>query len=112
MRRKEALLRFFPLSERSRPESSTVLVIPGDLFLECVILPAGPFITPIAARYPHQRRKSMWLGAVLCCGTLFGASYATEVGRHFSPIAFSNILSVDLARYQLHGVRESSVRRR
>ncbi|KAF7364831.1 MFS general substrate transporter [Mycena venus] len=64
MRRKRALRRFFPLSGRSRPESSIVL---GRSLIQS--LPATP----------HHRRKSMWLGAILCCGTLFGASYATEI---------------------------------
>ncbi|KAF7337832.1 MFS general substrate transporter [Mycena venus] len=44
-----------------------------------IIYCSAPIINPIATRYPHHRRKSMWLGAALCSGTLFGASYATEI---------------------------------
>ncbi|KAJ7845365.1 major facilitator superfamily domain-containing protein [Mycena olivaceomarginata] len=44
-----------------------------------IIYCSGPFLNPIAARYPQHRRKAMWVGAVLSCGTLFGASYATEI---------------------------------
>ncbi|KAJ6582785.1 MFS general substrate transporter [Mycena sp. CBHHK59/15] len=44
-----------------------------------IIYCSGPVVNPIAARYPHLRRPSMWFGAVLCCATLFGASYATRI---------------------------------
>ncbi|KAF7362382.1 MFS general substrate transporter [Mycena venus] len=44
-----------------------------------IIYCSGSVINPISARYPEHRRKSMWLGAILCCGTLLGASYATEI---------------------------------
>ncbi|KAJ7701419.1 MFS general substrate transporter [Mycena rosella] len=43
-----------------------------------IIYCSGVIVNPISTRYPGHRRKSMWLGAVLCCGALFGASYATE----------------------------------
>ncbi|KAJ7645052.1 major facilitator superfamily domain-containing protein [Mycena polygramma] len=44
-----------------------------------IVYCSGSILNPIAARYPHHRSKAMWLGAVLCCGTLFGASYTTDV---------------------------------
>ncbi|KAJ7669547.1 major facilitator superfamily domain-containing protein [Mycena polygramma] len=47
-----------------------------------IVYCSGPILNPIAARYPHHRRKAMWLGAVLCCGTLFGASYTTDLYQH------------------------------
>ncbi|KAK7038278.1 MFS general substrate transporter [Favolaschia claudopus] len=46
-----------------------------------IIYCSAPIINPIAARYPHHRRKSMWLGAALCSGTLIGASYATQISQ-------------------------------
>ncbi|KAF8607541.1 MFS general substrate transporter, partial [Ceratobasidium sp. AG-I] len=39
---------------------------------------SGPILYPIVARYPSQRRTSMWIGNVICFGSLFGASYATK----------------------------------
>ncbi|KAJ6514179.1 major facilitator superfamily domain-containing protein [Mycena vitilis] len=47
-----------------------------------IVYCSGPILNPVAARYPHHRRKAMWLGAVLCCGTLFGASYTTDLYQH------------------------------
>ncbi|KAJ7506746.1 MFS general substrate transporter [Mycena galericulata] len=44
-----------------------------------IIYCSAPIINPIAARYPQHRRKSMFLGAALCSGTLVGASYATKI---------------------------------
>ncbi|KAJ7617495.1 major facilitator superfamily domain-containing protein, partial [Mycena polygramma] len=51
----------------------------------------GAFINPIAARYPEHRRKSMWLGAVLCSGSLFEASYATKANHIYTYAASSDI---------------------
>ncbi|KAJ7160111.1 major facilitator superfamily domain-containing protein [Mycena filopes] len=42
---------------------------------------SGPFLNPIASRFPQHRRKSMWFGAVLCCGSLLGASYANQISH-------------------------------
>ncbi|KAJ7643747.1 major facilitator superfamily domain-containing protein [Roridomyces roridus] len=44
-----------------------------------IIYCSAPIITPIAARYPQHRQKSMWLGVALCSGTLIAASYATKI---------------------------------
>ncbi|KAF7314668.1 hypothetical protein MKEN_00940700 [Mycena kentingensis (nom. inval.)] len=62
----------------SQAGSSTLLPLIGTLS-SGIIYCAGVVVNPINARYPQHRQKSMWLGAALCCGTLFGASYATEI---------------------------------
>ncbi|KAJ7153057.1 major facilitator superfamily domain-containing protein [Mycena crocata] len=62
----------------SQKDAESLLPLIGNLssgILHCSAL----VINLITARYPHHRRKSMWLGAVLCCGSLFGASYTTEI---------------------------------
>lgn len=41
----------------------------------------GPMVTSTVARFPRLQKNSRWLGAVLCCGSLFGASYATEASE-------------------------------
>ncbi|KAJ7163489.1 major facilitator superfamily domain-containing protein [Mycena crocata] len=59
-----------------------------------IIYCSGLVVNPIAARYPHHRRKFMWFGAVLCCGTLFGASYATEANlplRNFQLVLLQGV---------------------
>ncbi|KAJ7495833.1 major facilitator superfamily domain-containing protein [Mycena galericulata] len=61
----------------SQKSATSLLPLIGTLS-SGIIYCSGPVVNPIAARYPHLRRKSMWLGAVVCSGTLFGASYATE----------------------------------
>ncbi|KAJ7213893.1 MFS general substrate transporter [Mycena pura] len=62
----------------SQQSATSLLPLIGTLS-SGIIYCSGPVVNPIAARYPHHRRKSMWLGAALCCGTLFGASYATQI---------------------------------
>ncbi|KAJ7256829.1 major facilitator superfamily domain-containing protein [Mycena haematopus] len=62
----------------SRKNAASLLPLIGTLS-SGIIYCSGPVINPVAARYPHHRRKSMWLGALLCGGTLLGASYATEL---------------------------------
>ncbi|CAE6459568.1 unnamed protein product [Rhizoctonia solani] len=39
---------------------------------------SGPIIYPIVARYPAQRRTSMWIGNFICFGSLFGASFVKK----------------------------------
>ncbi|CAE6452397.1 unnamed protein product [Rhizoctonia solani] len=39
---------------------------------------SGPIIYPIVARYPSQRRTSMWVGNFICFGSLFGASFVKK----------------------------------
>ncbi|KAJ7913560.1 major facilitator superfamily domain-containing protein [Mycena leptocephala] len=63
----------------SQKDATSLLPLIGTLSSGIIYCSGRPFINPIAARYPHHRRKSMWFGAALCCGTLFGASYATEI---------------------------------
>ncbi|KAJ7474205.1 MFS general substrate transporter [Mycena latifolia] len=62
----------------SQQSAASLLPLTGTLS-SGIIYCSGVVVIPIAARYPQHRRKSMWLGAVLCCGALFGASYATEI---------------------------------
>ncbi|KAJ7256824.1 major facilitator superfamily domain-containing protein [Mycena haematopus] len=62
----------------SQKNAGSLLPLIGTLSSR-IIYCSGTVINPAAARYPHHRRKSMWLGALLCGGTLFGASYATEL---------------------------------
>ncbi|KAJ6491895.1 MFS general substrate transporter, partial [Mycena sanguinolenta] len=44
-----------------------------------IIYCSALIVSLTAASYPHHRHKLMWTGAVLCCGTLLGASYTTEI---------------------------------
>ncbi|KAJ6504693.1 major facilitator superfamily domain-containing protein [Mycena vitilis] len=62
----------------SQKSATSLLPLIGTLS-SGIIYCSGAFINPIAARYPEHRRKSMWLGAVMCCGSLFAASYATKI---------------------------------
>ncbi|KAJ7367326.1 major facilitator superfamily domain-containing protein [Mycena albidolilacea] len=62
----------------SQKNAASLLPLIGTLS-SGIIYCSGLFINPIATRYPQHRRKSMWVGAVLSCGALFGASYATEI---------------------------------
>ncbi|KAF8172024.1 major facilitator superfamily domain-containing protein [Mycena galopus ATCC 62051] len=62
----------------SQKSATSLLPLVGTLS-SGIIYCSGPVINPIAARYPHHRRKSMWLGAVMCSAALFGASYATQI---------------------------------
>ncbi|KAF8122341.1 MFS general substrate transporter [Mycena galopus ATCC 62051] len=62
----------------SQKSATSLLPLIGTLS-SGIIYCSAPIINPIVARYPHHRRKSMWLGAALCSGTLFTASYATEI---------------------------------
>ncbi|KAF8209558.1 MFS general substrate transporter [Mycena galopus ATCC 62051] len=62
----------------SQNNATTLLPLIGTLS-SGIIYCSGPVVNSFAARYPHHRRKSMWFGALLCCGTLVGASYATEI---------------------------------
>ncbi|KAJ7160130.1 major facilitator superfamily domain-containing protein, partial [Mycena filopes] len=62
----------------SQKGSASLLPLIGTLS-SGIVYCSGPFFNPIASRFPQHRRKSMWLGAVLCCGSLLGASYAKEI---------------------------------
>ncbi|KAJ7646869.1 MFS general substrate transporter [Roridomyces roridus] len=62
----------------SQQSATSLLPLIGTLSTG-IIYCSGPFLNPIAARYPQHRQKSMWFGAVLCCATLIGASYATKI---------------------------------
>ncbi|KAJ7879018.1 MFS general substrate transporter [Mycena olivaceomarginata] len=62
----------------SQKSATSLLPLIGTLS-SGIIYCSAPIINPITARYPHHRRKSMWLGAALCSGTLFAASYATRI---------------------------------
>ncbi|KAJ7617455.1 major facilitator superfamily domain-containing protein [Mycena polygramma] len=64
----------------SQKDATSLLPLIGTLS-SGIIYCAGAFVNPIAYRYPQHRRKSMWLGAVLCPGALFGASYATTISQ-------------------------------
>ncbi|KAJ7606026.1 MFS general substrate transporter [Roridomyces roridus] len=64
----------------SQQSATSLLPLIGTLSTG-IIYCSGPFINPIAARYPQHRRKSMWFGAALCCATLFTASYANKINQ-------------------------------
>ncbi|PVG01314.1 MFS general substrate transporter [Serendipita vermifera] len=40
---------------------------------------SGPFIYPFFYRFPQSSRLALWVGAVLCWASLFGASYSKKV---------------------------------
>ncbi|KAJ6562574.1 MFS general substrate transporter [Mycena capillaripes] len=65
----------------SQKSATSLLPLIGTLS-SGIVYCSGLVINPIAARYPQHRRKSMWLGAVMCFGTLFGASYTTQIYHH------------------------------
>ncbi|KAJ7490442.1 major facilitator superfamily domain-containing protein [Mycena latifolia] len=44
-----------------------------------VIFCSAPLLNPLAANYPHLRQRAMWIGAVIFCAGLFGASYTTKI---------------------------------
>ncbi|KAF7348227.1 hypothetical protein MSAN_01776300 [Mycena sanguinolenta] len=79
----------------SQKNAASLLPLIGTLS-SGIIYCSGIVINPIAARYPHHRRKSMWLGALLCGGSLFGASYATQVGVKFISMVFKYVFSLQI----------------
>jgi hypothetical protein len=94
--------RFFRSLGRYRLGLFIVLVIQCRLLPEPTSQnPTGSVVNPIAARYPQHRRKSMWFGAILCSGTLLGASYATEVSllgvSSLMWASLSDVLCTDLS---------------
>ncbi|KAJ7187252.1 MFS general substrate transporter [Mycena filopes] len=62
----------------SQKSAASLLPLIGTLS-SGIIYCSGAFLNPIASRFPQHRRKSMWLGAVMCCGSLLGASYADKI---------------------------------
>ncbi|KII87272.1 hypothetical protein PLICRDRAFT_42920 [Plicaturopsis crispa FD-325 SS-3] len=62
----------------SQKNASSILPLVGPLS-SGIIYCSGPIINPITARWPNFRPHMAWTGCVLCCGSLFGASYATKV---------------------------------
>ncbi|KAJ7644475.1 MFS general substrate transporter [Roridomyces roridus] len=62
----------------SQKDATSLLPLIGTLSLG-IIYCSGVVVNPIATRYPRLLRPLMWLGAAICCLSLFGASYATKV---------------------------------
>ncbi|KAJ7125762.1 major facilitator superfamily domain-containing protein [Mycena crocata] len=62
----------------SQKNATTLLPLIGTLS-SGISYCSAMIVNPISARYPQHRIRSMWVGAVLCCGSLFAASYATEI---------------------------------
>ncbi|KAF7316238.1 hypothetical protein MIND_00142400 [Mycena indigotica] len=62
----------------SQSGATTLLPLVGTLS-SGIIYCSGVVVNPISARYPQHRRKGMWLGSLMCFGSLFGASYARTV---------------------------------
>ncbi|KDQ62717.1 hypothetical protein JAAARDRAFT_30613 [Jaapia argillacea MUCL 33604] len=62
----------------SQPNARSLLPLIGTLS-SGIIYCSGPVIYPITTRYPYIRRIFMWCGTLMCCASLFGASYATTV---------------------------------
>ncbi|KAJ7133628.1 major facilitator superfamily domain-containing protein [Mycena epipterygia] len=62
----------------SQKSATSLLPLIGTLS-SGIIYCSSSVVNPIAARYPHHRHTSMWLGAALCFGSLFAASYATKI---------------------------------
>ncbi|KAF7299759.1 hypothetical protein HMN09_00981800 [Mycena chlorophos] len=58
--------------------ATTLLPLVGTLS-SGIIYCSGVVFNPISARFPQHRRKAMWAGAVACCLSLFGASYARTI---------------------------------
>ncbi|KAJ6583964.1 major facilitator superfamily domain-containing protein [Mycena vulgaris] len=73
----------------SQNNATSLLPLIGTLSTG-VIYCSAFVINPLAARYPHLRQKGMWLGAVIFCGGLLGASYATKIS---SLIVLQGVLS-------------------
>ncbi|KAG9099067.1 hypothetical protein FS749_002203 [Ceratobasidium sp. UAMH 11750] len=66
-------------SEMFRDEPGAELLLPlAGTLCSGLIYCSGPILYPIVARYPAQRRTSMWAGNLICFGSLFGASYVNK----------------------------------
>ncbi|KII90896.1 hypothetical protein PLICRDRAFT_39502 [Plicaturopsis crispa FD-325 SS-3] len=62
----------------SQKSASSLLPLIGPLS-SGIMYCSSPVIYPTVARWPQYRQISMWIGALCCWGSLFGASYSTKV---------------------------------
>ncbi|KAJ1304561.1 hypothetical protein OPQ81_005702 [Rhizoctonia solani] len=66
-------------SKMYQKEKGAELLLPlAGTLCSGLIYCSGPIIYPIVARYPSQRRTSMWIGNFICFGSLFGASFVKK----------------------------------
>ncbi|KZV73170.1 MFS general substrate transporter [Peniophora sp. CONT] len=68
----------------SQPHASSILPLVGTLssgIIYCSSKSHCPFWNAYLRRYPRHRRPAMWLGAIACFASLFGASYARTVNE-------------------------------
>ncbi|KAH7339597.1 major facilitator superfamily domain-containing protein [Rhizoctonia solani] len=66
-------------SKMYQEEKGAELLLPlAGTLCSGLIYCSGPIIYPIVARYPSQRRTSMWVGNFICFGSLFGASFVKK----------------------------------
>ncbi|KAJ7728831.1 MFS general substrate transporter [Mycena maculata] len=66
-------------------KSATFLLPLIGILSSGIIYCSAPIMNPIAACFPRHRCKSMWVGAFLCCGTLFGAIITCSQALLYSP---------------------------
>ncbi|KZT28398.1 MFS general substrate transporter [Neolentinus lepideus HHB14362 ss-1] len=64
----------------SQKDSSSLLPLVGTLS-SGIMYCSAPAIHALTGRRPYLRKPLLWLGAVLCWTSLFGASYATKVNQ-------------------------------
>lgn len=66
------------------PLSSGIMYCSGEpsicnrQFIQLYLNIIGSVIYPFTSRYPQHRRTSLFIGAIICWASLFGASYATK----------------------------------
>ncbi|CAE6482851.1 unnamed protein product [Rhizoctonia solani] len=66
-------------SKTYQEEKGAELLLPlAGTLCSGLIYCSGPILYPIVARYPSQRRTSMWVGNFICFGSLFGASFVKK----------------------------------
>ncbi|TRM69370.1 major facilitator superfamily domain-containing protein [Schizophyllum amplum] len=62
----------------SQTHATTLLPFIGTIS-SGIMFCSGVVLYPIIVRYPRMRRPSVWIGAVLCAASLFGASYTRQI---------------------------------
>ncbi|PVG01317.1 MFS general substrate transporter [Serendipita vermifera] len=63
----------------TQPHAFSLLPLIGTLTTGIIYCSGKPFTYPLIYRYPKLKRLSLWIGAVICWASLFGASYTTKV---------------------------------
>lgn len=65
--------------------SGTFVSICGNVVQRSTI---GPFVNRFTSTFPYYRRYCLWLGAIVACLSLLGASFATTVSIFYASFYF------------------------